>query len=476
MNNILLKSYLKCKRKAWLDYKGDKRFKSWSAQNSIQLVDQYKNFKRLAKGNLFGGLKACEKGYKGVIGIKIKNNLKEGLNIEVFPPLLIKTKGQSKWGKYKYIPVVSKLGKKATREHFFDLALCSIVLENFAGVKIDSGLVISNFNNIFNIEKIWLNKNLKKKTINVFLEMVQSLKDNIPNITEDRKKCSICPWQTYCDKEAKSKGYLTDIDGIGKKTATILKNIGISDFKQLALSNKLDLDKKLAAYKEKNLERTSKFIDQSKSYSTGIPIRIRNNKNLSKIIFREKPGCYVFDIESNPDNKHDFLYGFLTIKNNNHGGYHNHYEPILNLKNDQNSTYIENIFKKLSSENEWPVIHYGDTEKIAIIKLAEKLSLNSFEINNLKSRFIDLHLLVRDNWILPVKNYSLKTVANWTGFKWKYKNVSGSKALFWWIQYNETKNQSFLRKIIEYNRDDCQATLNIANWLIKNHKNIEPID
>ena len=468
MNNILLKSYLRCKRKAWLDYKGDKRFKSWSAQSSIQSVNQYQNFTRLTNGDLFGGLKACEKGYKGVIGIKIKNNLREGLDIEVFPPLLIKTKGQSKWGKYKYIPVVSKLGKKATKEHSFELALCSILLENFEGVKIDSGLVISNFNNRFNIEKIGLSKNLKKKTINVFSEMVESLKENIPNITEDRKKCSICPWQSYCDKEAKSKGYLTDIDGIGKKTAKILKNIGISDFKQLALSNKLALDKKLAPFEAENLERTSKFIDQSKSYSTGLPIKIKNHINLAKIIFREKSGCYVFDIESNPDNKHDFLYGFLTIRKNNNGGYENHYEPILNLKNNQNSLYMQKIFKKLFSEDEWPVIHYGDTEKIAIIKLAEQLSLDSFEINNLKSRFLDLHLLVRDTWILPVKNYSLKTVANWIGFKWKYKNVSGSKALFWWIQYNETQNESFLRKIIEYNRDDCQATLNIANWLIKN--------
>ena len=468
LNNILLKSYLRCERKAWLDYNGDKKYKSWSAQSSIQLINQYKNFTLLAKGNLFKGLKACEKGYTGVIGLRIKNNLKEGLNAEVYPPLLIKTKGQSKWGQYKYIPVVSKLGRKTTREHFFELALCSILLQSFEEVTIDSGLVISNFRNRFNTEKIALNKKLKNKTINIFSEMATSLKGNIPNITADRKKCSICPWQIFCDNEAKLKGYLTDIDGIGTKTARILKTIGISDFKQLALSNKIELDEKLAKFKEKNLERTSKFINQSKSYSTGIPIKIKNNTDLAKLIFKKKSGVYVFDIESDPDNKHDFLYGFLTIKSNKNGTFCKHYEPILNVKNNQNKLHIKKIFTKLFYENQWPVLHYGETEKIAIIKLAEEFSLNRFQIDHLKSRFVDLHLLVRENWILPVKNYSLKKVANWTGFKWQNKNVSGSKALFWWIQYNETLNESFLEKIIEYNKDDCQATLDIANWLVKN--------
>ncbi len=68
-----------------------------------------------------------------------------------------------------------------------------------------------------------------------------------------------------------------------------------------------------------------------------------------------------------------------------------------------------------------------------------------------------------------IKNYSLKTVANWTGFQWEQKNVSGSKALYWWIQYKITKEDIFLKKIIKYNRDDCLATLNIAKWLIKNN-------
>ncbi len=468
MNNILLKSYLRCKRKAWLDFKGDKKYKSWSAQNSIQLINQHKNFNLLTKGNLFSGLKACERGYEGVIGLKISQTLKEDLNAIAYPPLLIKSKGRSKWGEYKYLPVVSKLGHKTTKEHYFELALCAILLESFEEVSIDNGLVISTFKNKFNYEKIVLNKKLRNKTIDIFSEMVSSLKGNIPKITEDRKKCSICSWKNFCDKEAKLKGYLTDIDGIGKKTASIFQTIGILNFKQLAKSNKQLINEKLSKFQQTDLEKTEKFINQSKSYLNGIPLKNKNHKNLSKIIFKEKAGFFVFDIESDPDKKHDFLYGFISIKRDKRKEYFNYYEPILNLKNNQNTKHIEKIFNKLFSEKDWPVLHYGETEKIAIMNLAKQASLKSNEIEALQTRFIDLHLLIRETWILPIKNYSLKTVANWIGFKWQGKNVSGSKALFWWIQYNETLNKTFLQKIIEYNKDDCLATLNIANWLVNN--------
>ena len=101
------------------------------------------------------------------------------------------------------------------------------------------------------------------------------------------------------------------------------------------------------------------------------------------------------------------------------------------------------------------------------VEIRESVDLDSKKIDSLKSRFVDLHLIIRRSWILPIRNYSLKTVANWMGFEWKQKNVSGSKALYWWIQYKTTLNDVFLKKIIKYNRDDCLATLHIAKWLIK---------
>ena len=103
--------------------KGDKSYEVWSANKAIDKVNQYQIFSKLCNGEIYKGLKACKKGYQGVIGLKIKGKFFQNINVEIHPQLLLRTKGISKWGPYKYLPAVYKLGHKTTKEHLFDLFL-----------------------------------------------------------------------------------------------------------------------------------------------------------------------------------------------------------------------------------------------------------------------------------------------------------------------------------------------------------------
>jgi len=467
LNTHYLKSFIRCKRKAWLDFKGDKSYEVWSAHKAIEKVNQYQTFSKLCNGEIYSGLKACKKGYQGVIGLKIKGNFLQNINAEIRPQLLVKTKGKSKWGQYKYLPAVYKLGHKTTKEHLFDLAFSSMLLESFQESKIEKGLVISSFDKKVNLEEIYLNKKLRKKVLDVLLNLNECLEGFMPEITQDRKKCAICSWQKFCDKEAKENGYLTDIDGIGSKTSSLLITNGISNTQTLASYSEKRLGEKLSKFNDQKYQKASLFVKQAQAYISGEPYRISNKNDAKDLLAKICFGFYIFDIESSPDDKHDFLYGFLKINNLFTKKDDLIYKPIFNLKNNKRES-SRKIIEILFSQKEWPVLHYGETEKISIINIAKELNFSFEEIDSLSSRFIDLHILIRNSWILPLKNYGLKTVSNWLGFKWAQKNVSGSKALYWWIQYQITENQIFLKKIIQYNKDDCFATLQIAEYLIKN--------
>ncbi len=467
MNSLHLKSFTRCKRKAWLDFKGKKSYQVWSPHKAIDKINQFQIFSEFCNSKLYTGLKACENGYQGVIGLKIKGNLFQNINAEIRPQLLVKSKGKSKWGQYKYLPAVYKLGHKTTKEHLFDLAFSSMLFESFQESKIEKGLVISSFDGKVNVEEIYLNKKLRKKVLNVLLSLNACLEGFMPEITQDRKKCTICSWQKFCDKEAKENGYLTDIDGIGSKTASLLIKNGISDTQTLASYSEKQLGDKLSKFNHQKHEKATVFVKQAQAYISGEPYRILNTNDTNDLLEKICSGFFIFDIESNPDNKHDFLYGFLKINNLSTNKEDHIYKPLLNLKNNKREFYRK-IIEILFLEKEWPVLHYGETEKIAIINIAKNLNFSLEEIDLLASRFIDLHTLIRKSWILPLKNYGLKTVSNWLGFEWMQKNVSGSKALYWWIQYQITENEIFLKKIIQYNKDDCLATLQIAEYLIKN--------
>ena len=75
LNSLHLKSFTRCKRKAWLDFKGKKSYEVWSPHKAIDKINQFQIFSEFCNGEIYTGLKACENSYQGVIGLKIKGNL-----------------------------------------------------------------------------------------------------------------------------------------------------------------------------------------------------------------------------------------------------------------------------------------------------------------------------------------------------------------------------------------------------------------
>jgi uncharacterized protein len=122
------------------------------------------------------------------------------------------------------------------------------------------------------------------------------------------------------------------------------------------------------------------------------------------------------------------------------------------------------------------VLHYGETEAIALLRLAERQGLGEAERARLRRRLIDVHQRLRRHWWLPVNSYGLKSVASWLGFAWSQSGVDGARCLFWWRQWRQLRCTAGargprvlaqpLRRIFQYNRDDSLATWSVAMWLL----------
>ena len=188
----------------------------------------------------------------------------------------------------------------------------------------------------------------------------------------------------------------------------------------------------------------------------------------------------IYDIESDPDTNEDFLHGFITIKRKSDGSWNPliaKYHPILTLKEHGKSTCWKRIKRKITLYKDWPILHYGETEGVSILRLATSEGESITDIETFRNRFIDIHSRLRANWRLPLNSYGLKAVANWTGFEWKQKGAEGAKALLWWRQWRATANNSqraknTLKRILKYNEDDCLATWSVTEWLLKNDSNL----
>jgi len=65
----------------------------------------------------------------------------------------------------------------------------------------------------------------------------------------------------------------------------------------------------------------------------------------------------------------------------------------------------------------------------------------------------------------PLSSYSLKEIATYIGFKWRDQTPSGALSIQWYNEYLKTKEPDKLTRILEYNEDDCKATMVIKDKL-----------
>ena len=475
INDHLLRSWIRCRRKAWLDIYGDKQKKLWTAHSTLQLNHQIDCFHNLSQKSYGIGIQACEEGKNIAYGVRIKYPLIKNRIIKANLPMLRKTSGDSIWGNFSYQPILARQGKKITREHKLTLAMTGLLINHLQKYQVQKGLILHKENEVIKVEKIRLSDNINTDLIDSLLNLEKDIESiTPPPITSNRKKCTICSWRKDCDAVAIKEGSLSEVSGIGAKRQLLLNKIGIKNIEELAKIKPYKLKEKLEIFGTQHGDFSKQIILQSQSQSTNRAIKLNPEIELNNL--KKAKGLYIYDIESDPDIKHDFLHGFIRLPKNIKNEISlekTKYSPLLNVEKNTESFLWKRITKKLSLNRDYPIIHYGETEPISLLKLGLRQGADPHEIEALKKRFIDIHLLIREYWCLPVRNYGLKSIAEWIGFEWKQTNVDGARALLWWRQWKKSRkiNKMYsrnLNSIFEYNRDDCIATLMIAKWLI-NH-------
>jgi uncharacterized protein len=162
---------------------------------------------------------------------------------------------------------------------------------------------------------------------------------------------------------------------------------------------------------------------------------------------------------------------------------------LLALAEHGEARLWQRIAALLARYPDWPVLHYGETEKIQLLRLAERQGVSAADRAGLQQRLVDVHLRLRRQWLLPVNSYGLKAVASWLGFRWSQPGADGARCLLWWRLWRQWhgptlaaapraareqqsrprggRGRQELERIFRYNRDDGLATWAVAHWLLE---------
>jgi uncharacterized protein len=477
LTDRLLRSWLRCRRRAWLDRFGAAEERQWNAHRALALTDQLRSFQTLLPQRPGHGEAACAAGAPGVVGVRLRGRGPQGLQVESHPALLERIAGQSRWGDFAYRPVLARQGRRLTREARVVLALWGRLLAEHQQAPVPHGLVVAGEGRALQRERLALGGGLQHQLDESLQRLAADLDPAIPPpLVSDRKKCTLCSWRGLCDQEAAAMGHLSEVSGIGGKRREMLLEQGVTSLAALAARDPEQLAAALAVYGEQHREIAAELVAQARVQASGIPQRLGKGPALPELA--GAPGVLLYDIESDPDARDDFLHGFLVLERDGAGGWNEaaaRYQPLLALQEHGEQRLWQRLQRLLARYPDWPVLHYGETEVIGLVRLAQRQGASDAEVQQLRGRMLDVHARLRRHWRLPVSSYGLKAVAGWLGFAWSQKGVDGARCLLWWRQWRQWHREGGcrgwasrhqLQRIFLYNRDDSLATWAVVRWLL----------
>ena len=123
----------------------------------------------------------------------------------------------------------------------------------------------------------------------------------------------------------------------------------------------------------------------------------------------------------------------------------------------------------LKAQNDYLMYHWAPYEKTNFTTLEKRHGLGPGEHDMIFSHLYDLHATAVESFAFPRYSNSIKSVARWMGFKWEQGDVDATVSIGMYLDYidDPVANKGLLDKVILYNKNDCEATRVVKDWMVE---------
>ncbi|MBD2450357.1 TM0106 family RecB-like putative nuclease [Nostoc sp. FACHB-152] len=473
-----LLQYQRCKRRPFLDIKADKSQRD--APNDLlaklqqdkiayqrgilaELPYEQPNYPpRDYEAGQAATLELMQRGveyiYQGVLLSKYQDwveTASEKYTLLSRPDLLIKQPGESCFGDWMYVPANIELGKRPKQEYQAVAAFHAQALAKVQGVGPNTAwLLLRTKENGYPVDLAkWTPQMLQ-----ILEEFIQSLQSSeAPEMFISRQKCNLCHWHSQCYAIAQSQKHLSLLPGVTPVRYAQLEALSLTTLESLANTSPTTLED-LPGF---DSIVAAKLVTQAQSVIEKRPLILSNHRLREEIIFTAPIELY-FDIEAQPDLDLDYLLGVLVVDRQNNT---QQFYSFLAETPEAEELVWRQFLDLVWQYPEAPIYHFCVYEYDTVKRLARLYRTPHSSVNPVLNRFVDVYEQLIQSVALPVESYALKAIARWLGFEWRDKEASGAKCIYWYDQWLETGDRTFLEIIQRYNEDDCHATRNVKDWL-----------
>jgi predicted RecB family nuclease len=370
------------------------------------------------------------------------------------PDILERVEGKSTLGDYYYVAVdVKRISdpRGIRDEHRMQGAFYAELLEVIQEAKPTSGYVMSP-------SGVVMSYNLAQFEADYRLTL-----DRIERILGGEEPghiltsgCKASPFFEVCLDEALECDDLSVMNRIHREEVDELNREGITTVLGLASANFEVLTSKIMDISQNRLM----FLQRQ-----AIALKERLHVIVEPIKFREANVELFFDIEADPVRDLEYLFGVLKVEHNEDGTTTEKYHAFVAEREEGERAAWEEFVAFLNENQHAPVYHYGWYEISVCAKLIERYGAPEGAIESWRNNFIDLNSVLRPAVIFPLSFYSLKDIAQYIGFQWRSADAGGVNSIRWFHEWLDKGNAAMMKKILQYNEDDVQATRVLKDWL-----------
>ena len=136
--------------------------------------------------------------------------------------------------------------------------------------------------------------------------------------------------------------------------------------------------------------------------------------------------------------------------------------------NEEEKT-VKELWKFLQECYGIPIYHYSMHEISTLRRLQQKYKLAPSPLEQLEEKSIDLYKIIQKYSDWPLTSYGLKSICKFIGFQWSSDDAGGANSIEWFSKFL-SGNKEMGEKILEYNKEDCEATAHLKDYIQKNDK------
>lgn len=270
--------------------------------------------------------------------------------------------------------------------------------------------------------------------------------------------CKLCHWRSLCFARMEEVDDLSLIPECGRsRRDAMLEHVRtVSALARVDIAYMLKGKKTLIRGVGKNL--LERFHERARLQKT--PGARPYLKELLRL--PESNRELFLDIETDPMRDICYLHGFVERRNRDRST--ERYVPFFAESPAPESEHkaFSRAWAYVQSCQPCVIYYYSKYERTWWYKLQDRYPevATNEQVETLFSpeKAVDLYYdIVQSRTEWPTRDYSIKTLARYLGFRWRDENPSGVESIEWYHRWVETGDDRLRKRILEYNEDDCIA-------------------